>query len=235
MMGNSKLAIESARKVAVNVRLEMIEQFPTVEFFKTIPILALTQFGHWDAILAEPLPPAKLQYSNAIQHYARGVALVRKNDLIAAQAELEALQPLMNSDVIHTLDGSDYPASVLLSIADKSLQGEIALAKGKGATVIRLFTQAVLEQYTLPYTEPPFWYYPTRQSLGQALIQVGEYVNAEQVYRKDLEAYPKNGWSMFGLIQSLEAQGKQDDADKVKQMFEIVWDMADIQLESSRL
>jgi len=172
-----------------------------------------------------------LQYSNAIQHYARGVALVRKNDLIAAQAELEALQPLMNSDVIHTLDGSDYPASVLLSIADKLLQGEIALAKGKGAQAIKLFTQAVLEQDTLPYTEPPFWYYPTRQSLGQALIQVGEYVNAEQVYRKDLEAYPKNGWSMFGLIQSLEAQGKQDDADKVKQMFEIVWDMADIQLE----
>jgi len=235
MMGNSKLAIESARKVAVNVRLEMIEQFPTVEFFKTIPILALTQFGHWDEILAEPLPPPKLQYSNAIQHYARGVALVRKNDLVAAQAELEALQPLMDSDVIHTLDGSDYPASVLLSIADKLLQGEIALAKGKGAQAIGLFTQAVLEQDTLPYTEPPFWYYPTRQSLGQALVQAGDFINAELVYRKDLEAYPKNGWSMFGLIQSLEAQGKQEEADTVKQMFEIVWGMADIKLESSRL
>jgi hypothetical protein len=77
MMGNSKVAIEAARKVALNVRLEMIEQFPTVEFFKTIPILALTQFGHWDEILATPFPPAKLQYSNAIQHYARGVALVK--------------------------------------------------------------------------------------------------------------------------------------------------------------
>ena len=38
----------------------MIEQFPTVEFFKTIPILALTQFGHWDEILDEPMPPTKL-------------------------------------------------------------------------------------------------------------------------------------------------------------------------------
>jgi tetratricopeptide (TPR) repeat protein len=235
MMGNSKVAIEAARKVALNVRLEMIEQFPTVEFFKTIPILALTQFGHWDEILATPFPPAKLQYSNAIQHYARGVALVRKNDLMAAQAELEALQPLMDSEVIHTLDGSDYPASVLLSIADKLLKGEIALATGKGAKAIGHFTQAVAEQDTLPYTEPPFWYYPTRQSLGQALVQAGEYVSAEQVYRKDLVAYPKNGWSMFGLIQSLEAQGKQEEADKVKLMFEIVWDMADVTLEASRL
>ncbi len=235
MMGNSKLAIESARKVALNVRLEMIEQFPTVEFFKTIPILALTQFGHWDEILAEPLPPAKLKYSNAIQHYARGVAHVRKNDLVAAQAELDALKPLMESDLIHTLDGSDYPASILLAIADRLLNGEIALATGKSAEAIEYFTQAVADQDKLPYTEPPFWYYPTRQSLGQALVDAGKYVSAEQVYRKDLEAYPKNGWSMFGLIQSLEAQGKHDEANKVKVMFDIVWSMADVELQGSRL
>ncbi|MFT4653789.1 MAG: tetratricopeptide (TPR) repeat protein [Patiriisocius sp.] len=235
MMGNSKLAIESARKVAANVRLEMIEQFPTVEFFKTIPILALTQFGRWDEILAEPLPPAKLQFSTAIHHYARGVALVRKDDLNAAKTELEALQPLMDSDVIHTLDGSDYPASVLLSIADELLKGEIALASGKNKQAIDHFTSAVAQQDKLPYMEPPFWYYPTRQSLGQALVIAGEYVSAEQVYRKDLAAYPKNGWSMFGLIQSLEAQGKQEEAYKVKEMFDIVWSMSDVKLESSRL
>ena len=235
MMGNSKLAIESARKVALNVRLEMIEQFPAVEFFKTIPILALTQFGRWDEILAEPLPPTKLQFSNAIQHYARGVALVRKNDLNAAKIELEALHPLMDSNVIHTLDGSDYPASVLLSIADELLKGEIALARGKSKQAIEHFTFAVAQQDKLPYTEPPFWYYPTRQSLGKALVESGEYVSAEQVYRKDLVAYPKNGWSLFGLIQSLEAQDKQEEADEVKEVFDIVWSMADIKLEASRL
>ena len=45
MEGRSKVAIEAARKVAANVKLEMIEQFPGVEFFHTIPMLALTQFG----------------------------------------------------------------------------------------------------------------------------------------------------------------------------------------------
>ena len=235
MMGNSKLAIESARKVAMNVRLDMIEQFPTVEFFKTIPILALTQFGHWDEILAEPMPPAKHQYSNAIQHYARGIALLRKNDVIAAQLELTALQPLINSNIIHTLDGADYPASVLLSIAEQLLLGEIALTEGKNAVAISHFSQAVTEQDTLPYTEPPFWYYPTRQSLGQALIQAKEFAAAEQVYRKDLQAYPKNGWSMFGLIQSLQGQNKQREAEKVQDMFNIVWNMADVKLEASRM
>lgn len=239
MMENSKLAIESARKVAMNVRLKMIEQFPTVEFFKTIPILALTQFGHWDEILAEPMPPAKYQYSNAIQHYARGIALLRRNDVKAAHTELNALQPLMDMDMdmdmIHTLDGSDYPASVLLSIAEHLLKGEIALFEGKSAEAISHFTQAVTEQDTLAYTEPPFWYYPTRQSLGQALIQAKKFAAAEQVYRKALQAYPKNGWSMFGLVQSLQAQNKQQEADKVQEMFNIVWNMADIKLEASRL
>ena len=235
MMGNSKLAIESARKVSLNVRLEMIEQFPTVELLKTIPILALTQFGYWDEILAETMPPAKHQYYNAILHYARGIALLRKNDVIAAQLELTALQPLINSNIIHTLDGADYPASVLLSIAEQLLLGEIALTEGKNAVAISHFSQAVTEQDTLPYTEPPFWYYPTRQSLGQALIQAKEFAAAEQVYRKDLQAYPKNGWSMFGLIQSLQGQNKQREAEKVQDMFNIVWNMADVKLEASRM
>lgn len=235
MMGNSKVAIEAARKVAANVRLEMIEQFPTVEFFKTIPILALTQFGHWDEIVAEPMPATKLAYSNAIQHYARGVAYVRKGNISAAQTELESLQPLLDTEIIHTLDGSDYPASVLLAIADNLLRGELALAQGNHVAGVNYFSDAVEAQDSLPYMEPPFWYYPTRQSLGIALMQSGDHAGAERVYRKDLQAYPKNGWSMFGLMQSLEAQGKTGEAALVRDKFSQIWSMADVQLEASRM
>ncbi len=79
------VAIEAARKVAENVRLEQIEQFPTVEFFRTIPILALTQFGRWDAILQEPEPPENLDYSNAIWHYARGTAPKQQKNVCLIQ------------------------------------------------------------------------------------------------------------------------------------------------------
>ena len=77
MEGRSAVAIEAARKVAANVRLEMIEQFPGVEFFNTIPLLALTQFGRWDDVLAEPQPAENLEYSNAIWHYVRATAFAR--------------------------------------------------------------------------------------------------------------------------------------------------------------
>ena len=54
---------------------------------------------------------------------------------------------------------------------------------------------------------------------------------AEAVYRRDLEVYPRNGWSMFGLVQALEAQGK--DAAEMRARFETTWQQADVTLTSS--
>lgn len=235
MQGQSAVAIEAARKVAANVRLEQIDQFPTVEFFHTIPLLSLVQFGRWDEILAEPQPRADLAYSNAIWHYARGIAYANKGDLKAARAEQAALVPLKANEKVMNLDGSDYPASQLLTIADDLLLGEIAQASSDSKTAIAKFTSAVAGQDALPYTEPPFWYYPTRQSLGYALMKSGKAVEAEVVYRKDLEQYPHNGWSTFGLIQALEAQKKTADAEMEREHFKAMWQFADVELSGSRI
>ncbi|MDP3737345.1 MAG: hypothetical protein Q8R02_08140 [Hyphomonadaceae bacterium] len=235
MQGQSKVAIEAARKVAANVRLEQIDQFPTVEFFHTIPLLSLVQFGHWDEILAEPQPRADLAFSNAIWRYARGVALANKGDIKGAKAEQALLVPLKANDKVMKLDGSDYPASQLLAIADNLLLGEIAQASGDTGTAVARFTDAVAGQDALPYTEPPFWYYPTRQSLGAALLKAKKAKQAEAVYRKDLETYPHNGWSTFGLIQALEAQGKTKEAAMQREHFTPMWQFADVELKGSRI
>ena len=235
MEGRSAVAIEAARKVAANVRIEQIAEFPTVEFFKTIPLLALVQFGRWDEILAEPMPDAALEYSTAITHYARGTALARKGDVAGARAERARLVPLRDTTQIVFLDTNDYPAVTLLQIADHLLQGDIALAAKQPAAAIGHFEAAVALQDSLPYMEPPFWYYPTRQSLGEALLAAGRAADAEAVYRKDLEQYPHNGWSLFGLVQSLEAQGKSTEAADTLIMFGHVWERADVTLTGSRL
>lgn len=235
MEGRSAVAIEAARKVAANVHMEQIEQYPSVEFFKTIPLLALVQFGHWDELLREPAPPSQFEYSNAIWHYARGVAFANLGEIEAATAEQEALVALRDSVDIHFLDTVDYPASLLLGIADELLHGEIALAKGDNKAAVQHFSRAVEKQDTLPYMEPPFWYYPTRQSLGFALLKAKQPAKAEAVYRRDLEQYRHNGWSMLGLAQSLEAQGRDAEAAKVREMFEHVWSRADVELTGSRI
>jgi tetratricopeptide (TPR) repeat protein len=235
MEGRSAVSIDAARKVAANIRLEQIEQFPTIEFFHTIPLLALTQFGKWDDILAEPRPAEGLEFSNAIWRYARGVAYARQGKVELAVAESQALQPLMQTDKILFLDGNDYPASTVLKIADNLVTGEIAMANADHDAAIAAFASAVSNQDSLPYTEPPFWYYPTRQSLGEALLNKGDASAAELVYKADLKRYPRNGWSMFGLIQSLEAQGKTEEASNFKGKFDNVWSRSDVTLTGSRL
>lgn len=235
MQGQSKVAIEAGRKLADNVSLEQIDQFPTIEFFKTIPLLSLVQFGRWDEILAEPRPREDLSFSNAIWRYARGVALANKGDVKGAKGEHAALVPLKANPKVMVLDGNDYPASMLLQIADDLLQGEIAMAGKDNATAIAKFTAAVAGQDALPYTEPPFWYYPTRQSLGAALLKAGKPADAQAVYEKDLQQYPHNGWSTFGLIAALEAQGKTEEAATHREHFKAVWQFADVQLNTSRV
>ena len=231
MEGRSAIAIGAARKVAANVRLEMIKEFPGVEFFNTIPLLALTQFGHWDEVLAEPQPPEDLEYSNAIWHYVRATAYARTGNLDAARAEHENFTGLRDATDVTYLDSIYYPATMLLTIADALMLGEIAMADGNHEEAIAYFRTAVETQDELPYTEPPFWYYPTRHTLGRALLTSGDAAGAEQVYRDDLQQYPRNGWSLFGLVQALEAQDK--DAGEFQERFDNIWAQADVKLNAS--
>jgi tetratricopeptide (TPR) repeat protein len=210
----------------------MIEEFPGVEFFHTIPLLALTHFGRWDELLEEPRPPENLEYSNAIWHYARAMAFAGKGEIASAKGEHAALVPLREATDVVFLDSIQYPATMLLEIADELVQGEIAMAEGKLDEAVTHFETAVAVQDELPYTEPPFWYYPTRHTLGKALLAAGDAPAAEKVYRRDLEIYPHNGWAVFGLIQSLETQGK--DTSEQEQMFQHLWSKADVTLTASR-
>lgn len=235
MGGQESMAIEAANKVANNVKLEQIEEFPTIEFFKTIPLLALLQFGKWDAILASEQPPATLDFSNAIWRYARGTALANQGNVQAAKKEQAKLSAVKNTVQIRFLDTADYPASALLNIADSLLLGEIAMAELKFDAAIQQFSEAVDAQDALPYTEPPFWYYPTRQSLGQALLDAGQFGKAEAVYRTDLQEYPRNGWSMSGLIAALKAQGELAKAAEIQQRFDVVWAKSKVKLQGSRI
>ena len=105
------------------------------------------------------------------------------------------------------------------------------MAQDQYGEAIAHFQRAVDTQSELSYTEPPFWYYPTRHTLGKALLTAGDAAAAEEVYRTDLAQYPRNGWALFGLIQSLQAQGKE--ANEIQQRLDQIWAQADVTLTAS--
>jgi tetratricopeptide (TPR) repeat protein len=121
----------------------------------------------------------------------------------------------------------------LLTIAAADLGGRIASRRGEHAVAIALLERAVSLQDALPYAEPPPWYFPEREALGDALLRAKRPADAEAVYVEQLERTPRNGWSLYGLVESLRAQGRNEDAATIQDELTVAWERADVPLEGS--
>ncbi|MGH8457971.1 MAG: hypothetical protein ACRESV_01365, partial [Nevskiales bacterium] len=232
--GRSEAAIGAAHKLTKLVTPETVRQYAVVEPLLAVPQLALIQFGRWDVALATSAPAAEFPLASALVHYAQGTALAAKGDLSKATQKLEALRGIQASAKWDAYAVYQVPAAQMVEIAELMLDADLRLRAGdKGGGLERL-REAVAKQDALPYMEPPYWDYSIRQSLGKALLAVGLAREAEQVYRDDLRRHPRNGWSLFGLEQTLRAQGKTASAEEVKRRFGQAWARADVKLAASR-
>ena len=234
--GRGDLALTTARRLAANIPLEEVPALPFLEDWWPTPLFTLARFGRWDAVLAEPQPPDSLRYATAVWHYARGLALARLGRLDDAQAEYAELEKAANDPELAKLvfDPAGGTAQERLRVGQHHLRGELAAARGDLEAAAAALEEAVWVQDSMNYIEPPAWYFPARQALGAVLLQDGRAAEAEAVYRKDLEQYPKNGWSLFGLAQALRAQDKAQDAQWAETGFANAWAKADVKLAASR-
>ena len=124
--------------------------------------------------------------------------------------------------------------SPILRVAAALLAGDIDYRAKKYDDAIGHYEDAVKKADALKYDEPPAWYQPPRLFLGKALLDAGRAADAEKVYREDLVHHPNLGWTLMGLTQALEAQGKTREAGIARAEFEKAWAGADVKLTSSR-
>jgi tetratricopeptide (TPR) repeat protein len=234
MQGRSAETLSAAREFAANAPPEMIKAMPDMETAPVAPIVALARFGRWDEVLAYPAPPAEWLYTRGVWHYARGLAFNGKGQAGEAAKELKELESILQSAPPERTVAFFFRAKNVLQLSANVLAGEIAAKAGDTATAERLLRAAVAEQDTHWFTEPPPWYFPVRQALGAVLLQSGRPAEAEAVYREDLRRNPGNGWSLFGLAQSLRAQGKTAEAGRAEGSFRKAWARADVTLTASR-
>lgn len=226
--GNYARSVESAARLADNVRGH-IKDMPMLEGFLPSVMFVQLRFSHWDEILKSAEPSADMPITRALWHYARGVALAGKGQIAEAEQERATLAELAKSMPGETPFGLNTAGSVL-KIAEPSLDARIAAAKGDYKSAVEHWRRAVAAHDDLNYDEPPGWYYPTRESLGAALLLAGNAAEAEKVFRKDLEDNPHNGRSLFGLAESLKKQGKAQAAQQAQKEFETAWKNADSKL-----
>ena len=237
MVGQSELAIRQIRDMVADLPKEFVKEFALiVEGFHAMPLETLVRFGRWDEVLAEPENYADyMPFSRAFHHAARAIAFAAKGDTAAARKSqaiyLERAQLCPKEEVF-----GHSSVEAILGVVTSMVEGEILLREGKQEAGFAALREAVKQEDTLKYDEPPDWLIPVRHSLGASLINAGRYAEAEQVYRDDLARLPENGWSLYGLAESLRKQKKNaDEAARTDARVKTEWATADLQITSSCL
>jgi tetratricopeptide (TPR) repeat protein len=236
MVGRRELALRHIRAMVEQLPESFITDFkPVAEPFTAMPDEVMVRFGLWDEIIALPeLDPAQRPFASAFRHAARAVAHAARGDIERARESQQAYLEAIKSVPAETSVGNNTAESVF-AIVTPMIEGEILLRQQRTDAAIASLRQAIAAEDQLRYDEPPAWLIPVRHSLGALLMNEGRYEEAELVYRDDLQHLPHNGWSLYGLSRSLEAQGKVQEAKSARAEFEKVWAGADIQIDTSCL
>ncbi len=232
MAGNFTDAKRAAEELVAHIGPMVLGNRSMAEPYMPTQIFVLLRFHRWDEVLKLPPPDSNLAMTTAFWHFARGSAAAAQGQIGMAEVErgkLEGARRETPADIEFSMYSNK--AQAFLDLAANILDARITKARGDHEREIEYWKNAVRIQDRLYYGEPPEWFYPVRESLGGALLLNGQADQAEAVFRADLEQYPRNLWSLFGLLKSLEAQRKTSDAEWVRREFDTAWKSADVALE----
>ncbi|MDA8941094.1 hypothetical protein N9H29_00850 [Porticoccaceae bacterium] len=232
--GNYETAIDAATKLASKIKSENAKYGRNQKRLSGV-CLVNKMFGRWDKIIGSQPIESGTPYLDGIWSYCIGSAYLAKGDVGSARQELGKMWAIISLSNIDQYQIGPTPVSSILRIAALGLSGEIKQASGDTNSAILDYEAAVAIEDNNGYIEPPDWPQPMRHYLGAALLDAGRANEAEVIYREDLEWHQNNGWALFGLWQSLAAQGKSKEAKIVYEKYEHAWRNADTKLVRSRL
>jgi tetratricopeptide (TPR) repeat protein len=235
VQGRSEDSLRAARQLEAHMKQyfkdgQMPEaMMPMFDGFIPTPTLMLVRFRKWDDILKEPEPDRRLTVTSAIWHFARAMAYASTGAVDKAEAERNLFKTIQKGVPAQAMYGFSSTSAVL-GIAENLMSAKIAVARSDKKSAVELLRNGAQAEDALGYNEPADWYIPVRESLGGALLQMGDYAEAERVFRADLEKNPRSGRSLFGLLESLKGQGKRSAAQFVEAQLKVAWKNADTRL-----
>lgn len=185
------------------------------------PLFAMIRMGKWNDILQDTssISP-QWTYAGIVNDFAKGMAYTKTGNHADAERHLKQLQEKKKEAILRTrfapYMSSPYDCSI---VAENILIANIFYNQKKYDQAITAIKKAILAEDSLVYSEPKIWMLPARQYLGAFLLKLNKPKEAEKVYREDLVWNPGNGWSLLGLYQSLEAQGKSQELKDIKVLY----------------
>ena len=223
MVGNLHSVASETERLKSILNDDVAKQLPWVQAIHAAPAFALAQSGSPEAILALTKDSTDLAYVEAMRHYARAVGQALAGDKAAFETEIAALDTAGASAELAAMAEQGFPAPDIVKLASHVARGRFALANGNPAAAVGEFEKAEAIEATIPYNEPPYWYYPVAQSRGAALYAMGRHREASAAFRKALFLAPNNGWALYGLARSEAKAGHNLEAKAAKTKLEEVW------------
>ncbi|HEY1946690.1 MAG TPA: hypothetical protein VGG97_06770 [Bryobacteraceae bacterium] len=190
-------------------------------------ILTLIRFGRFNEVLEFTQRPNQNSEA-AVWDFGQGYAKLRTGQQAPVREHLHRL-----------LDAADQSSGMfrfnsahnVLGVLGGILEGEVQRSNANLDQAIASFTRAVTFEDAMIYDEPEALPFSARHWLGAALLEAKRYSEAENVYREELKKHPHNGWSLFGLKASLDAQHKP--SQDVSQDLDASWARSDTWLHGS--
>ncbi len=223
MAGDMMTVANETERLKIILNEDIARQLPWVQAIHAAPAFAMTQYASPAAVLALTTKPTELAYVEAMRHYARAVAHARTGEQEGYAAEIAAMQRLKSDPQMQTMIDNGFPAPDIIELSIHVAQGRHSYAMGKYDEAAMHYRAAQEIEKTIPYTEPPYWYYPVAQSLGAALFKAGRYKDAQAAFREALFQAPNNGWALYGLSRTEAKLGNGLEARAAKEALAKVW------------
>ena len=216
MAEDPKTALKYAQKLDEVIPAEVLKVAAWIAPIKAAPYFAHAQFASIEEVEALPDPGDSIPYLKAMWHYARGKVFAEAGDS-RALAEKQAIEALIDHEVIKS---AGIPAGAILQLASNTIGAKILMGERNYAGAAELMRENIKLQDSMPYTEPPFWYYAVEQSLAAALHMDGKYQEAEQAFKASLIRHPNSAGSLYGLWQTQAKLGLDAEAAFTRALYE---------------
>ena len=210
------------------------------------------RFGDWKAAESEGLEfgadanaasPAAKDYAKGLNIYAKGMAAVEHGDAKAAAKQSDDLDAMLwrleaskskvededKDKPKHQEPEEEDPTTVLniLGTMSLDLRANVKSLQGENAEALQLFQKALENEKDLGYSEPPQFYRPEQESLGNAYLKAQEWEKARDAFAQELKQRPKSGHALYGIARSYALEGDEPKALKAYQDFLASWQNAD--------
>jgi len=197
--------------VAIQARKDYGKIVPSGNFYEA---LSLLRFGRFDEILAlDDTPQGGIQ--RGFWDFARGYAYLRHGDAGRASVYLERVRRAAEqAPASETFRG--HSAADLLGVVGGILESEILRDEGEHERAIEVLERAIDVEDGLRYDEPEPLNFSARHWLGDHLLGLERYEEAEQVFQA-----------------ALRAQNRADEADAVQAQLNEAWARSDTWLRAA--